>query len=82
MPETKIDYFQSVVGVAQEYLGPAAERFIRRQIDFHLEKDPANLTRKDVSELSKSVGVALGLLANDRELVDEASKKFKDIAKG
>lgn len=72
-------YFQKIVAVTEHYLGPAAERFIRRQVEFHLDKDPEELTKADVSKLKSNVGVALGLLVNDKKIVDNAVHEIEDI---
>lgn len=74
-------YYQQVVTATQEFLGPAAERFINRQINFHLNKEPETITRDDVLKLKDSLRVALGLLADDTTVVDRAVKKLETIAK-
>lgn len=66
------DYFRQIVTVTEKYLGPASERFIRRQIEFHLEKEPENITYQDMDKLKNNVGIALGLLVNDKAIVDQA----------
>lgn len=80
MMATATNYYQAVVSAAEEFLGPAAERFIRRQIEFHLEKDPATINRADVLKLRDSIGVALSLLVEDRQVVHRAIQRFDDIA--
>ena len=76
-----VSYYQQVVTATQEFLGPAAERFINRQIDFHLNKAPETITRDDVLKLKDSLRVALGLLADDKAIVDRAVEKMEIIAK-
>lgn len=76
-----INYYNEVVKVTKKYLGPAAERFINRQIEFHLSKDPKTIDKEDVSKLKDSLRVALSLLVNDKELVDNAIKDFEAITK-
>lgn len=72
--------YQQVVSVTQEYLGPAAERFVDRLIGAHLNKEPEQLTTKDLQKLSQWIKVSLGLLTNDRHLVDECEKKILSLA--
>ncbi len=73
------DYFLQVVKVTQHYLGPAAERFIRRQIEFHLQKPPETLTKTDISKLTSNVSIALGLLVDDKRIVEEAVSELNHI---
>ena len=73
------DYFSSVVTITERYLGPASERFIRRQIEFHLEKAPEDISYQDVKKLKDNVGVALGLLVNDKKLVSQAVSDIDSI---
>lgn len=75
-----MSYYTSVVTVTEEFLGPAAERFIRRQIEFHCEKTPESIDKKDVLKLRNSLGVALGLLISDKQIVRDAEMKFDNIA--
>lgn len=74
-------YYQQVVSVTKEFLGPAAERFVRRQIEFRLGKVPETIDRGDIPELKETLGTALGLLVKDRQIVDQAMRKFDVIAK-
>jgi hypothetical protein len=54
--ERQENIYLSLVSITGDYLGPAAERFIDRQISNHLEKEPQTITKKDV-------GVTIGLAA-------------------
>jgi hypothetical protein len=77
--DKNFNYFEAIVSVTEKYLGPASERFIKRQIEFHLQKDPKTINKSDVESLKDNVGVALGLLVNDRVLVDQAVKDIESI---
>jgi hypothetical protein len=72
---------REVIRITQDYLGPASERFITRLINFHLAKEPEELTRKDIPGLAEWIKVSLGLLTEDRELVDECQKRILKLAK-
>jgi hypothetical protein len=74
------DLYESVVKITYEYLGPAAERFIDRQVRNHLHKEPKNLTKKDLSGLIDWVQVAVSLLSNDAKLVEEYIYSLKKLA--
>lgn len=62
--------YRQVVGVTYEYLGPAADRFVSRQVRSHLRKDPEQLERKDLRELMDWMRLAMNLLSDDTQLVD------------
>ena len=68
--------FEQVVVITQEYLGPAAERFIIRLITAHFGKSPEELRAKDIPKLSEWVKVSLGLLTDDKSMVDECQRRI------
>jgi hypothetical protein len=67
---------EQVVAITQEYLGPASERFIHRLISTHLDKDPSQLTARDLPKLTEWVKVSLGMLTEDKRLVDDCERKI------
>lgn len=69
-----------VIDITENYLGPAAERFIHRLIIFHLEKEPEQLAKQDLVKLAEWVKVSLGLLTNDKKLVDDCEKNILKLA--
>lgn len=69
MQETSL--YNKVVSVTSTYLGPAADRFISRQIVDHLKKKPEKLKKADLLELLSWLKPAMGILTEDPELVDE-----------
>ncbi len=73
-------YYEQLITVTQDYLGPASKRFIDRQISFHFNsKSPENLTKEDVSKLADSVRISLGLLTQDKNMVSEAEGRIRAI---
>jgi hypothetical protein len=74
-------YYRQVVRVTEEFLGPAAERFVNRQIEFRLGKPPETINKSDIPKLKETLGIALGLLMKDQKIVNEAMHKFDLIAK-
>ncbi|HSX41637.1 MAG TPA: hypothetical protein VLF21_03390 [Candidatus Saccharimonadales bacterium] len=70
---------QQVVGITENYLGPAAPRFIDRQIEFHLKKKPDELTNQDLPQLVEWVKVSLALLTDDKKMVDECVDKLGNL---
>ena len=72
--------YQQAVQITKDYLGPAAERFISRQITFHLQKDPEQLTKKDIPQLAEWVKVSIAILTEDKKMVDDFTKKILKLA--
>jgi hypothetical protein len=63
--------YEQVVRITHEYLGPAAERFISRQIRNHLHTEPRDMTKKDLSRLIEWIRLAMSLLTADSRIVEE-----------
>jgi hypothetical protein len=72
--------YKSIVGITEDYLGPAAPRFIDRQISFHLNKTPKDVDYADIPKLTEWVKVSIALLTEDREMVDDFAKRIGDLA--
>ena len=68
-----------LVSVMKEYLGPAAERFVARQISYFLRKTPADLSRDDLPKLAEWMRVKILVLSDDIDLAEEMSKKIKNL---
>jgi hypothetical protein len=76
MPELSLYY--EVVNATSEYLGPAADRFVSRQIRHHLQKEPEKLQRKDLKQLIVWIRLAMTMLSDDPKLV---SGYIRDLEK-
>jgi hypothetical protein len=61
--------YDQVVEATYDYLGPAADRFVTRQIRYHLSKQPEELQKKDLKELIAWINLAMNLLIDDELLV-------------
>ena len=76
------DYNKQIVEITKDYLGPAAERFVRRQIEFHLEKSPEEIEAIDINKIAEAISVALGILNRDEDFdVDEIYQRIAALAK-
>lgn len=73
--------YEQAVQITKDYLGPAAERFINRQITFHLQKDPELLTKKDIPRLAEWIKVSIAILTEDKEMVDDFTKRILKLMK-
>ncbi len=72
--------YERVVHITHIYLGPAADRFIDRQIQNHLHKDPAKLGIGDLAVLTDWIRVAVAMLTDDSEIVEEYILQLERIA--
>ena len=72
--------FNQAVQITSDYLGPAAERFIARQVAFHLHKDPQQLTAGDIPQLAEWIKVSIAILTEDREMVEEFTDRIMNLA--
>lgn len=74
------DLHPQVIAIAQDYLGPAAERFIDRMISYHLHKEPNELQKADIPILSEWVKVSLSLLTDDKKVVNDCERRILKLA--
>lgn len=75
-------FYDQVVQVTHVYLGPAADRFLVRQVHNHLHKEPDELSREDLSKLIDWIRVAVSFLTDDSELVEEYTDELERLARG
>lgn len=78
-PAVKNPIYHQVVNVLYDYLGPAAERFVDREIEAHLGKKPEQLTKADVEKLHDWSKLAIALLTEDQQIVDNFSQSLLAI---
>ena len=72
--------YDTIVEVLTHYLGPAAQRFVDRQIKFHLHKSPSEVTQADITQLTEWIRVSLSLITDDRRVVDECVQRLMQLA--
>jgi hypothetical protein len=77
---TKTSLYDDVVTITYDYLGPAADRFVVRQIRNHLQKDPAQLKKDDLKQLIDWIQIAMRLISDDSLIVDRYIADLKCIA--
>lgn len=71
--------YKKAVRVSEEYLGPAGERFIRRQISTHLHIEPERLDKDKLSQLVDWSSIAFALVTNNDEDIDSFTKDLKAL---
>jgi uncharacterized protein YijF (DUF1287 family) len=78
---TNATLYDDVVTVTYDYLGPAADRFVIRQIRNHLQKDPAELRHEDLRQLIDWIQLAMRLISSDSQVVDRYVADLETLAK-
>jgi hypothetical protein len=71
--------YQQVVRITYVYLGPAADRFVTRQIVNHLQKQPEQLAVEDLPALLDWIKLAMSFLTDDQQLVDSYIKRLRSL---
>ncbi len=72
--------YDQVVRITHVYLGPAADRFIARQVQNHLHKDPEDLSQADLLKLIDWVQVAVSLITEDSTVIEEYISRLRKLA--
>jgi PAS domain S-box-containing protein len=77
--KSDIDLYDQVVRVTHVYLGPTADRFVARQVQHHLHKEPEELSRSDLLKLIDWIVLAVSLLTEDSEVVEEYAEQLRKL---
>jgi len=72
--------YDDVVTITYDYLGPAADRFVVRQIRNHLQKDPGELRPRDLRQLIDWIQLAMRLISNDSTVIDRYVADLEALA--
>jgi hypothetical protein len=63
--------YDKVFHISKTYLGPAAERFIYRQVKNHLDKEPEQLKQADMTVLIDWIRISVSFLTEDSNVIEE-----------
>ncbi len=74
------DYRAELVDIVRDYLGPAAERFVNRQIVLSFDKPITHLRKKDIVRLSFGISAGLRVLTHRNDIVEEVLQRMKNLA--
>jgi mannose/fructose/N-acetylgalactosamine-specific phosphotransferase system component IIB len=77
---TNLSLHEQVVKITHVYLGPAADRFIDRQVQNHLHKVPEDMSKADLLKLIDWIRVAVSLITEDSEIVEEYTEQLRRLA--
>ena len=81
MVEQETTLYETVTDIAEDYFGPAADRFVSRLIVNHLNKTPEKLTKKDLRELISWIKLTLAVITDDPKVVSEFSRRLNSLLK-
>ena len=76
---SKNDLYNKLVAITSDYLGPAANRFIDRQIQNHLNKEPQAVTIKDLELLNDWMKISVALLTENPKIRKEYAKRLASL---
>ena len=79
MPSDEPSIYDEMVRITHVYLGPAADRFIARQVQNHLKKQPEAMTKKDLVGLLDWIQISVSLLTDDSEIIEEYISNLKRL---
>lgn len=73
--------YEKIVRITHVYLGPAADRFIDRQIQNHIHKEPQDISAADLDKLIDWIRAAVSFLTEDSEIVEEYTTELAKLAR-
>lgn len=74
--------YDQLLAATHVYLGPAADRFIDRQIENHLRKPPDQISREDLSFMIDWITAVVALISDDADVIEEYAAELHKIAEG
>ena len=79
---TKDSIYDELVRITHSYLGPAADRFVERQIRNHLSKDPEQVHNHELASLIDWFSIAMAVLSEDENVVQRYTTELKGLIGG
>ena len=73
--------YHQIVNVTEDYLGPAGERFIRRQITTHLNMEPESLDKKNLPKLIDWSSIAFAMVTNNSKDIDSFKRDLTSLTR-
>lgn len=72
--------YDEAIKIASDYLGPAAKRFVDRQITAHLQKPkPEDLSYEDMPKFIEWIRISLSLLTEDQKVIEDCVNRLKAL---
>jgi hypothetical protein len=76
----KSKLYTDIVKISEEFLGPAGERFIRRQVETHFAIQPEEIQPKHLPELVEWSRLMLAVITSDTNIVDSFTSRLLKLA--
>jgi len=76
----KSDTYSQLLNIMTDYLGPASDRFLKRQIELHLKKHPQEITATDLDHFKEWVKVSLALLTQDHAMIEQCINRIEALS--
>lgn len=80
MENRSLPIYEQLVQITHAYLGPAADRFIARQVENHLHKSPQELSAEDLDVLIDWIRVVVSLITENSEIIEEYADELQQLA--
>lgn len=72
-------FYSKILRVSYQYLGPATDRFIARQIENHLHKAPNRIKEQDLEPLIDWIRLAMNIVSDDEKLVNQYIAELQSL---
>jgi hypothetical protein len=73
--------YDNVYKILEPHLGDATQRFLDRQIKYHLSKSGEDISFHDLEELARWCKLSALLVLDNKEAVEDLYQKIIDIKK-
>jgi hypothetical protein len=68
------------LSITEDYLGPAAPRFVERMVANHLDKPADKISDKDLPELVLWIKLAVTVITEDEKVVQDYLERLESLA--
>jgi hypothetical protein len=72
--------YERVLAITEDYLGPAAPRFLSRLVTNHLDKPAGKITRSDLPQLIVWIRLAATVITDDEIVVADYVERLEKLA--
>jgi hypothetical protein len=72
--------YQRVLRISEDYLGPAAPRFLGRLVSGHLGKPATRISRHDLPDLIVWIRLAATLITDNEALINEYMQRLEQLS--
>lgn len=74
--------YNRVLAITEDYLGPAAPRFINRLVTNHLSKPASKITKEDIPQLVIWIKLATTVITDDELVVSDYLHRLEKLSIG